>query len=205
LTPLEEDLALLCEKAKQYGASRATIISADKIVVDPRARLKCMIPLCASYGVNLMCPPNVITPEEFAKILSLYRQAILVEVPLTVNDDFTKILSQKKSLWELREDQNYRNSLSKGDRQLIEILCKLEKDCLEMGYRFATGLSAGTCRLCEECVGQLSGEPCKHPFEARPSMEAVGIDVIQTAKNAGIDLKFFTKTAPVWLGLLLVD
>ncbi|MDH7508802.1 MAG: DUF2284 domain-containing protein [Methanomassiliicoccales archaeon] len=205
LSTLEEDLAILCEKAKQYGASKATIISADRIVVDPRVRLKCMIPLCASYGVNLMCPPNVISPEEFAKILSLYRHAILVQVPLTINNDFVKILGQGKSLSEIREDQNYRNLLSKGDRQLIEILCKLEKDCLEMGYRFATGLSAGTCRLCEECVGQHSGKPCRHPFVARPSMEAVGIDVIQTAKNAGIDLKFFAKTTPVWLGLLLVD
>jgi predicted metal-binding protein len=36
-------------------------------------------------------------------------------------------------------------------------------------------------------------------------MEAVGIDVILTAENAGAGVEFPAKDDPVWTGLLLVE
>jgi predicted metal-binding protein len=61
----KKDFEKLRLNAVKYGASKAAMILARDVVVDPRVRLKCMIPVCAGYGVNLMCPPNVMTPEEF--------------------------------------------------------------------------------------------------------------------------------------------
>jgi predicted metal-binding protein len=36
-------------------------------------------------------------------------------------------------------------------------------------------------------------------------MEAMGIDVFQTAQNAGLPFEIPPKDRPVWTGLLLVD
>jgi len=40
--------------------------------------------------------------------------------------------------------------------------------------------------LCEECS---LDKGCKHPREARPSMEACGIDVFKTARTAGYPIE----------------
>ena len=69
----------------------------------------------------------------------------------------------------------------------------------------AAALSAGCCPLCDECVGPDPKERCRHPFVARPSMEAVGIDVVATAANAGMDIEFPPRGKAVWTGLLLIE
>jgi predicted metal-binding protein len=46
-------------------------------------------------------------------------------------------------------------------------------------------LVSGRCRLCTEC--NINGS-CVHPEQARPSMEACGIDVFSTARNAGYEM-----------------
>ena len=50
-----------------------------------------------------------------------------------------------------------------------------------------------------------SAEQCRHPFEARPSMEAVGIDVVATAEAAGLSVELPAEDHPAWTGLLLID
>ena len=45
-------------RARALGAGSAAPLPARAVVVDERVNLKCRVPLCASYGVNLMCPPN---------------------------------------------------------------------------------------------------------------------------------------------------
>jgi len=76
---------------------------------------------------------------------------------------------------------------------------------MNMEYRFSAGLSGGPCELCDRCVGQKSGAPCKHPLKARPSMEAFGIDVFKTAENAGMPLRCPEGNEAYWIDLLLVD
>ena len=58
--------------------------------------------------------------------------------------------------------------------------------------------------LCDVCAG-ANGQPCNHPFEARPSMEAVGIDVVATAEAAGLAIELPADKHPRWTGLLLID
>ena len=47
---VQADLEKLCSNALSYGAIKAAPISARKIIVDPRVRLKCAIPVCDGYG-----------------------------------------------------------------------------------------------------------------------------------------------------------
>lgn len=43
-------------------------------------------------------------------------------------------------------------------------------------------LSAGTCDVCEECT-RPQGAPCRHPESLRPSIEALGGDVVGTVER----------------------
>ena len=62
-----------------------------------------------------------------------------------------------------------------------EIVATLERDIFLAGYHKAFALGSGPCMLCGEC----SMDVCRHPENARPSMESCGIDVFTTARNNG--------------------
>ncbi len=204
VTSIEEHLSELCDKAASYGASKAMPIPVSYVVMDPRVSLKCQIPRCVHYGRNLMCPPSCVKPDEFARSLERYEFAILVQAKIIADLASVERRLGATSLVEVINDEDYRRQLRTSTRSFEMILSKLERDALMMGHRFALALSGGACSLCDECVGISSGEPCRHPFEARPSMEAVGIDVVRTAENSGVTIEFPAKD-PVWTGILLVE
>jgi predicted metal-binding protein len=216
---LEPYLKFLCRRAKELGASEAVALPATAIVIDERTRLKCLVPLCASYGRSLVCPPNVMPVAEFKHILESYHRAILVRVDAALSEP-PRELTDKNSLsevWEMVEStrkgskqpqvigNEYILALRNSQESILGIINQIESLCITEGYSFATGLGAGTCWLCEECVGPASGLPCRHPFKARPSMEAMGIDVVATAKKAGVQVNFTPNGTRNWLGLILVD
>ena len=62
---------------------------------------------------------------------------------------------------------------------------KLEREIFLSGFYKAFGLGSGTCKLCTNC----NKEKCNNPINARPSMEACGIDVFRTAKNNGFNIE----------------
>ncbi len=126
--------------------------------------------------------------EEFSKVLARYRYGILVQISVPAT--------------ELGEDRD--KAVHDQVKKLNEIVAKLERDAFLFGYRFAAGLGGGPCPLCEECSA-IEGEDCRFPFQARPSMEALGIDVIKTAESAGMPIDLPPKDTYVWTGLVLLD
>ncbi len=98
----------------------------------------------------------------------------------------------------------YEASLTDSQNEFARLMTALESAAFKMGYRFATAFAGGDCVLCDVCVGK-DGEACRHPFEARPSMEAVGIDVVATAEAAGLAIEMPAADKPCWTGLLLID
>ena len=89
-------------------------------------------------------------------------------------------------------------------RQSKKIAAALEKKLFLAGYYKALGLGAGPCELCETCAFE---EGCRHPYKARPSMEACGIDVFATVRNHGftIDVVRTRKAPQHYFGLVLVE
>jgi len=205
MSRIEPDLEKLRMHALELGACQVKIIQCSEVVIDPRVRLKCSVPLCDSYGNNRMCPPNIISVEEFAKALSRYRFGILVQFEMEYGEADIRKKYKGHSLEALHQDGDYIDRMTAGMREMSLALGKLEKEALYMGYRFALALSGGCCRLCDECVGPDPNVKCRHPFQARPSMEAMGVDVIATAENAGLGVEIPAKGKAVWTGLLLVD
>ena len=98
----------------------------------------------------------------------------------------------------------YKKTFDPVRSKLHNIINKIEAQASMLGYRFATGFKAGPCKLCPECVLKDSNLICRHPYQSRPSMEAVGIDVFKTAENAGLPFDLPTKNKAVWNGIVFI-
>lgn len=182
-------LRKVIDTLKKKGASEVKIINAADVVVDERVRLKCQIPICDSYGKNFMCPPYLPSVMDFRDALARYDRALLVQLSVPLHK---KTKGRTKAIFD-------------PARVLHELINLGERLCFEAGFRFATGLIGGCCRLCEVCIVMEPEGYCRHPFRARPSMEAMGIDVIGTLENAGLPLlRFPVQEKVTWTGLILL-
>jgi len=166
------------------GACRAKLISAAEVVIDDRVRLKCQVPICKDFNKHLMCPPHTVPVEHFRSLCAQYSKALLIQV---------------KS--EGCEEKN----LVEAERKLHFIINKTEGRALTKGLYLATGFIASSCKLCPECVGYHSKHPCRRPYEARPSIEAMGVDIFKTSQNAGLGFDLGLSAEVVYSGLLLLD
>lgn len=63
-----------------------------------------------------------------------------------------------------------------------DIAAQIEREIFLAGFYKALGLGGGPCRLCRTCAFHKG---CRHAEEARPAMEACGIDVFATARKHG--------------------
>ncbi len=174
----------LLQMALQDGAERAVLIETEQVVVDDRVRLKCRVPICREYNHCLMCPPNTLAVSEFRGFLGQYNRALLVQV---------------------RAGGSSEDDVIQAELKVQNLITALEKKALMAGCYFAAGFGAAHCRLCPECVGVNSGERCRYPFQARPSMEGVGIDIYKTCENAGVPVNLLDPDALFFAGLLLLD
>jgi predicted metal-binding protein len=82
---------------------------------------------------------------------------------------------------------------------------ELEREFFLAGFWKAFGLGAGPCQLCGKCT--LDDKACRHPEEARPAMEACGIDVFSTVRRASLPIEVVrtSRDTPHYYGLLLLD
>jgi predicted metal-binding protein len=189
---IQSDLKDLCSLALDKGATRAKTVGAKRVVVDERVRLKCRYPPCESYGKSLMCPPYTPTPEEFRRILSKYKHAILIQTDFDLPEAMKKRLQSEGAKYvDLINEREFGDAQKKWGldtwMKLNSLVEDVERAAFAKGYYYATGFVAGTCKLCDTCDVT---SPCKHPWRTRPSMEAVGIDVFKTARNAGMGIEW---------------
>ena len=195
--------------AKELGATNAIPMNAKDVVVDERVRLKCLVPPCDDYGLNLMCPPYVMSLQEFRGVLSKYMWAVLIQIEALIPVNMKNEIAQASGVATLYESEKFVNIYKKVfgpvRLKLHHIVNKVEAKANMLGHRFAAGFKAGSCGLCPECVVKNSGKICRYPYQSRPSMEAVGIDVFKTAENAGLPFDFPVKEKAVWNGLVLVN
>ena len=197
----EERFRQLVEIALRAGAKAAKIIPTRMVVVDERVRLKCEVPRCAKYNQYLTCPPHVMSVAIFSGILSHYNWCLLVQVEAEDVDSSDKCAGRIAG-FVLKENlrRHYPYQL-----KLFKIIEMVEAAAFKKGMRFAAGFTGGECVLCERCVDNKASDACRHPFRARPAMEGVGIDVLQTAQNAGLPIHLSSTENVLWTGLILLE
>nr|MDO8114643.1 DUF2284 domain-containing protein [Candidatus Sigynarchaeota archaeon] len=132
---------------------------------------------CGGFGQGLTCPPNSPSPEAFRKVLAGYEWAVLLKFDDKTGGD----------LWKSTHD----------------VIAKLEREVFLDGFHAAYGLSCGPCPYCKTC----NMKKCVHPEEARPSMEASGIDVYSTVRKAGFSIHVLKteQEQPTYFCMLLVQ
>ena len=174
---LTTDLEKYRQKAIELGASKAKIVKVEEIPVEDAVAIKCRIPRCAGYGMCAHCPPHAPRPDEFREYLQGYNSAVFF-----VRDLATELLLRD------RGDKERRAAF----RSIYEIVSRLESLAFYDGHYLAFGLGAGSCRtiFCgpDKACQALAGEACKFALMARPSMEAVGINVYKMTARAGWDV-----------------
>ena len=175
---LKENLEKYKEKAIELGASNACVFNVKDIPVDERIPLKCQVPRCFGYGVSANCPPHTLKPDELRNHLSKYNWSIFftIDVPSEV------IVRDKSTIKE--RVAVYQN--------VYKIVTDIESMAFYDGYYLAFGFGAGSCRhtfcgLEKTCLA-MEGERCRFSLRARPSMEAVGIDVYKMVAACGWDI-----------------
>jgi len=170
----------LCKLAKQKpNVVDARIISPADVETAAWVRLKCKFG-CDGYGQTLVCPPYTPTPQQMREVLDSYKRAVLMHF-----ENKTKVKST--------EDE------------IKTTVVELERDFFLRGAWKVLGLGAGSCSLCKEC--NLKEQLCRHAEQARPAMEACGIDVFSTVKKVGFPIEVVRTRGqcPNYYGLILVD
>lgn len=79
-----------------------------------------------------------------------------------------------------------------------------ETQAFKAGFYKALVFWAGPCSLCNNCSGETG---CRNTKEGRPSMEAAGIDVFETVRRAGFEIKTLKDKSQfvTYFGLLLLE
>jgi len=80
---------------------------------------------------------------------------------------------------------------------------EIEKAIFLDGRYKALGFKAGSCGLCEKC----NLKTCVHTSQARPPMEAAGIDVYETIRRNGFNIEVLKnkETQGSYFGLVLIE
>jgi predicted metal-binding protein len=157
----------------KHGFTNYKWIGPKDVVIANWVRLKCVYG-CPDYGKAAACPPNVPSVTECRDLFAEYTDIAIFHLPIEINN----------------YDERH-NIMKEIDRNLLE----MEREVFLSGQVKAFLLFAGSCHLCEECTS--SRADCKHPKLARPTSEALAVDVFSTARAAGypIDvLKDYTDT-----------
>lgn len=172
---LAADLERYKSLALELGASQAEIIPAQWVEVDERVRLKCLIPRCANYGQCAFCPPYTPEAEPLRQALRRYQWALAVKQDIIPAS-------------QLANPNQYERGSAELGKKLQEMLATIELQAFADGYYLSLGLGAGSCKL-NLCAGMycqvLDSGRCRFPLKARPSMEAMGMDVFGLAARLG--------------------
>ncbi|MBE6593799.1 MAG: DUF2284 domain-containing protein [Ruminococcaceae bacterium] len=164
---LSELFDALTASAISLGAYKATVIDAKDISLDKAFRDMCASNACGMYGKCYMCPPDVGEIETLMKEIEEYDYALVYQTVTELEDsfDFEGMVAAKKRTYPLAQS--------------------LRKVFADAGISKVLHLGAGGCGVCTTCAKQ-TGEPCRFPEKALPSLEAYGVNVSMLAKAANM-------------------
>lgn len=140
-------------------------IAPREIVLAEWVRMKCRYG-CVEYGHNAACPPNAPSVAECTRFIREYRRCVVFHFPKTVPRP------EDRHAW---------------SRKLVLELVQLEQELFRSGFVKAFMLPFDSCNVCLECPGTRTA--CKEPKLARPSPDALAIDVFTTVRKIGYPIE----------------
>ncbi len=150
---------------RAHGVDDFTWIDPRRIVTAQWVRMKCTFG-CGSYGKRACCPPNTPTVAECERFLREYREAVLFRL-------VTRFETPKDRV--------------RWNNQVNRRLAALERELFVAGHERVFLLAPAACCRCGTCAPERS--QCAQPMEARPSPEALAVDVYSTARRFGYPIE----------------
>jgi predicted metal-binding protein len=180
---------------QQDGAGFCTrVINYDDLVFEERIKLACYS--CEKYGKSWHCPPRI-PALDYHALLGEYAHHLLVyrEFPFRktapAGTDSSAAASGHPDYNEVRREST---------QSLHKTLLRAERFCWENNVAPVASFIGGSCKLCKNGCNQTR---CANPAAARISLEALGVNVIRTAQNAGLAIiRFPPEDILVRMGLL---
>lgn len=162
---IAHDIAMML--AKYDPTIKVVPFNPSNAVFEECVKMNCFY--CKRYGNNWRCPPHL--PDiDYRRMFSEYPYGALV------------LLSRKYD-----DGQSFEEARTESSVDLHRALLKSEKLLYEMGMTTAISFTGGSCKLCKDGCG---AEGCNNPGASRSPLEAVGVNVVKTAANHGIDVRF---------------
>lgn len=155
---------------RKHGFSDYRWLDPKKIVVAQWTRMKCMFG-CWDYGKIATCPPNVPSVAECERFFREYRRSVVFH--------FSKKVAKPEDRFA-------------WTRRLGLKLLELEREVFLSGHEKAFLISMDSCNLCDECSGTRA--TCLKPLSARPTADALAMDVFSTVRPLGYPIKVLART-----------
>jgi len=140
-------------------------IEIRQIVTAQWVRMKCMFG-CGDYGKCAACPPNVPGVAECERFFSEYIHAVIFHFHTQLENP------EDRHAW---------------TAEITHTLLQVERAVFLAGYEKAFLLFPDNCHVCKTCAEERTD--CKQPQQARPTPEALGVDVYATVRAAGYPIQ----------------
>jgi len=171
------------QAVRELGFDTCLLLNPEILAPDNRIWEFCKENKCGQYDAHHMCPPRVGSIQEIAIRIQSFPAGVLLQqtTPLDVKEDET--------------------GLEKTKKDFHQKILQAEEVLKRQGFARVWGLIGGNCVLCEPCKAK-SDEPCAYPGRARPSLESMGINVINLLDTFDLDSTFHTDCV-TWTGCVL--
>ncbi len=140
-----------------------------KIIVSQWVRMKCMFG-CGKYGHGGACPPNTPSVADCRQFFSEYSDAVILHFQGKMDKP------EDRHAW---------------SNKINAKLVKLEREIFLAGYEKAFLLFMDSCCFCKDCTG--SRERCDQPRMARPTPEAMAVNVFLTVRQFEFNINVLTE------------
>jgi len=157
------------KKISDFGFKDFKWLDPEKIIVSHWVRMKCMFG-CDEYGRTASCPPNLPSVSECERFFREYKEAVVFH--------FVKKVAKPEDRFAWTRKINLK-------------LLKLEREIFLSGFERAFLIFLDSCNICQDCPGIK--EKCKEPKLARPTPEAMCVDVYSTVRRLGYPVQVLSR------------
>lgn len=177
---MEKELEQMVEVVRHKGYMISGIrTSAEELMFEERVKMNCFY--CGKYNTNWKCPPRIPYIDYKKMVLEFSNIAFI----------YVKEKIDKNNYEQIRRESNI---------HLHRALLECEKWLYQKNNSTALSFIGGSCRLCKNGCAL---DKCANPYQSRTPVEALGINVVESAKRVGLEIGFPPVDYMLRVGLLL--